>query len=106
MGFAVAVLAIVAYFLFFLKPPPAGSAQVLTKEGSTVNLGENQAVIVSRVGKAGPMMVLPPTPNPLAPPAKAEVPWVPAPQVTAELHWEPVHGAQTYRVVMDYNVVQ
>src|SRR5262249_24460399 len=72
-----------------------GSAQVVTKAGPTVVLGENQAVMVDRGGKAGPTLVLPPTPNVLGPPTKAELPWVPAPRVTAQLQWDVVRGAET-----------
>jgi hypothetical protein len=83
-----------------------GSAQVSTKQGQTVNLTENQAVLVDPQGQAGPKIVLPPTPAPIAPPGRAELPYVAPPEKTTELQWEAVHGAQTYRVVMDYNVHQ
>ena len=83
-----------------------GSAQVATRQGQTVNLAENQAVVVDQTGQAGPKIVLPPTPSPMAPPGKAELPYVAPPQVTAQLQWGAVNGAQTYRVVMDYNVRQ
>lgn len=83
-----------------------GSAQVATKEGQTVNLVENQAVVVDPRGKAGPTIVLPPAPTLVGPPGRAALPYVPAPQATTELQWEAVRGGQTYRVVMDYNVQQ
>lgn len=83
-----------------------GSAQVATKEGQTVNLTDNQAVMVDPRGKAGPTIVLPPPPNLLGPPGRAALPYVAPPQATAELQWEAVRGGQTYRVVMDYNVQQ
>ena len=83
-----------------------GSAQVATKQGETVTLTDNQAVVVDPRGKAGPKLVLPPTPNLVGPPGKAQLPFVPAPQVTTQLQWEVVRSAQTYRVVMDYNVRQ
>jgi hypothetical protein len=83
-----------------------GSAQVSTKQGETVNLGDNQAVLVDPRGKAGARMELPPAPTLLAPRARAELAYVPPPQATAKLQWEAVHGADTYRVAMDYNVRQ
>jgi hypothetical protein len=83
-----------------------GSAQVATKQGETVSLTDNQAVVVDPRGKAGPKIELPPKPNLVAPAGKAELPYVPPPQATAKLQWEAVHGAQTYRVAMDYNVRQ
>ncbi|HEY2943564.1 MAG TPA: hypothetical protein VGN09_14110 [Vicinamibacteria bacterium] len=83
-----------------------GSAQVTTKHGDTVSLNDNQAVLVDAGGKAGSRIELPPTPRPIAPPGKAELPYVDPPQATTKLQWEPVHGAQTYRVAMDYNVHQ
>jgi hypothetical protein len=81
-----------------------GSAQVETNQGQTVDLAENQAVVVDRQGKAGAKIELPPTPKLLAPAAKAELPYVAPPQPTATLQWEAVRGAETYRVAMDYNV--
>jgi hypothetical protein len=83
-----------------------GSAQVATKQGQTVNLTDNQAVVVDPRGKAGPKIELPPTPNLIAPPGKAELLYVPPPQATTRLQWEAVRGAETYRVAMDYNVKQ
>lgn len=83
-----------------------GSAQVATKQGETVNLTDNQAVVVDPRGKAGPKIELPPTPNLIAPPGKAELPYVPPPQATTKLQWDAVRGAQTYRVAVDYNVHQ
>src|SRR2546425_1333853 len=83
-----------------------GSAQVSTKQGETVNLGDNQAVLVDPRGKAGARMELPPAPTLLAPPAKAELPYVPPPRATTRLEWEAVRGADTYRVAMDYNLQQ
>jgi len=83
-----------------------GSALVATKQGQTVSLTENQAVVVDPKGQAGPMIVLPPTPSPIAPPGKAQLTYVAPPQVTAQLQWAAVNGAQTYRVAMDYNVQQ
>jgi hypothetical protein len=81
-----------------------GSAQVATRQGDTVLLSDNQAVVVDQQGKAGPRIELPPAPRLIAPPGKAEVPYVPPPDATATLEWEPVRGAETYRVAMDYNV--
>lgn len=83
-----------------------GSAQVATQQGETVNLADNQAVVVDRQGKAGPRIELPPMPNLIAPPGKAELPYVPPPRATTELQWAAVRGAQTYRVAIDYNVQQ
>jgi len=83
-----------------------GSAQVETKQGETVNLSDNQAVLVDPRGKAGARMELPPAPTLVAPPGKAELPYVPPPQATTKLQWEAVHGADTYRVAMDYNLQQ
>ena len=83
-----------------------GSAQVMTTHGETVSLNDNQAVLVDARGKAGSRIELPPTPQPIAPPGKAELPYVDPPRATAKLQWEAVHGAQTYHVAMDYNVQQ
>jgi hypothetical protein len=81
-----------------------GAAQVSTNQGQTVDLGENQAVLVDGQGKAGPKIELPPAPKAVAPGARAELPYVAAPLATTTLQWEAVRGAQTYRVAMDYNV--
>jgi hypothetical protein len=81
-----------------------GSAQVATTQGQTVDLAENQAVVVDRRGQAGAKIELPPTPRLIAPAARAELAYVTPPQATATLQWEAVRGAQTYHVAMDYNV--
>src|SRR5262249_84079 len=57
-------------------------------------------------GQAGPKIELPPPPGLVAPPGKAELPYVAPPTATAHLTWGEVKGATTYRVAMDYNVVQ
>src|SRR6185503_11123154 len=49
-----------------------GAAQVATNQGQTVDLRENQAVLVDGQGKAGPRIELPPPPKLIAPGAKAE----------------------------------
>jgi hypothetical protein len=81
-----------------------GSAQVATKQGETVDLADNQAVLVDRQGKAGPRVELPPSPTLIAPAARSTLPYVSPPGATATLQWQSVRGAQTYRVAMDYNV--
>jgi hypothetical protein len=83
-----------------------GSAQVSTTQGQTVRLTENQAVVVDPRGKPSEKIELPPAPSLVAPPGKAELPYVPPPQATADLQWQAVHGAQTYHVAMDFNVRQ
>jgi hypothetical protein len=83
-----------------------GSAQVATKQGQTITLAGNQAILVDSRGQAGPKIELPPPPALVAPVAKAELPYVAPPHATARLSWDVVRGASTYRVAMDYNVVQ
>jgi Glucodextranase, domain B len=83
-----------------------GSAQVATKQGQTITLAGNQAILVDAKGQAGPKIELPPPPGLVAPPIKAELPYVAPPLATAHLTWGEVKGAATYRVAMDYNVVQ
>ena len=83
-----------------------GSAEVATTAGQKVTLADNQAVLVDAKGQAGPRIELPPAPVLVAPPADTEVPFVTPPETTAQLAWRVVKGAATYRVSMDYNVVQ
>src|SRR2546425_2322963 len=83
-----------------------GSAQVATKQGQTVSLTDNQAVVVDPQGKAGTRIELPPAPRLGAPPGNAELPYLPPSQATTQLQWEAAHGADTYHVAMDYNVHQ
>jgi hypothetical protein len=81
-----------------------GSAQVATNQGQTVDLAANQAVLVDPKGKAGPKIDLPPAPKLVSPEPRAELPYVAPPAAAATLQWEPVRGAATYRLGMDYNV--
>jgi hypothetical protein len=83
-----------------------GSAQVATKQGQTITLGGNQAILVDAKGQAGAKIELPPPPGLVAPAGKAELAYVAPPTATAHLSWQVVHGAATYRVAMDFNVVQ
>lgn len=83
-----------------------GQAEVETTTGETITLLENEAVDVGAHGQAGERQVLPRPPKPLPPTIKA-VPSHAAPlESTAELAWEPVIDAKTYRVSLDYNVTQ
>jgi len=83
-----------------------GSAEVATTAGDKVTLQENEALKVDAKGKAGKKTVLPTSPQTVAPPALAELVYKKAPDVTTRLEWRPVTGGVTYRVAMDFNVVQ
>jgi hypothetical protein len=83
-----------------------GAAEVSTKTGQTVTVTDNQAVLVDAQGRAGPKVALPPAPTLIAPPTQAELPYLAPPQATARLTWDGVNGAATYRIAVDYNVVQ
>ena len=83
-----------------------GSAEVATTAGDKVTLQENEALKVDAKGKAGKKTVLPTPPQTVAPPAQSELLYKKAPDTTARLEWKPVTGGATYRVAMDYNVVQ
>jgi hypothetical protein len=83
-----------------------GQAEVETTQGERITLGENEAVQVDAVGKAGGRVELPPPPTLIAPAAKAQLPLVPPPNPTARLSWTAVRSGVTYRVAMDYNVTQ
>jgi hypothetical protein len=83
-----------------------GSAEVSTTGGQTVILADNQAVLVDKLGGAGPKIALPPAPTLTAPQSQAELPYVRPPNTTAHLTWSAVNNAARYEVAMDYNVVQ
>jgi hypothetical protein len=83
-----------------------GEAQVATRQGQVVTLGDNEAVLVDAQGLAGEKQALPPAPTLLAPEIRARVPFAAPPEATAELSWEAVIGGETYHVVLDYNVTQ
>jgi hypothetical protein len=83
-----------------------GSAQVATVTGQNIVLNENEAVKVDAKGQAGKKVVLPVPPQTVAPPTQAELEYKEAPDTVARLEWKPVAGGATYRVAMDYNVVQ
>jgi hypothetical protein len=83
-----------------------GSAEVATLSGDKLTLQENEAVKVDAKGKAGKKLSLPTPPKQVAPPAAAELVYKKAPEATVRLEWQPVPGGATYRVAMDYNVVQ
>ena len=83
-----------------------GSADVSTAKGDKITLKENEAVRVDAKGKAGKKLVLPTPPTSMAPPLASEIIYKAAPNTTTTLEWQPVPGGATYRVAMDYNVVQ
>lgn len=83
-----------------------GSAQVATVTGDKLTLNENEAVKLDAKGKAGKKLILPTPPTTVAPPAQSEVTYKPAPGTITKLQWQPVPGGATYRVALDYNVVQ
>jgi hypothetical protein len=83
-----------------------GQAEVATSKGEVITLGENEALQVDAQGQAGPKQALPPPPKLLAPQIRATVPFTAPPDTTADLSWEEVINGDTYRVALDYNVVQ
>jgi hypothetical protein len=83
-----------------------GSAEVATLSGDKLTLLENEAVKVDALGKAGRKLSLPVAPRQIAPPSAAELAYRKGPEATVRLEWQPVPGGATYRVAMDYNVVQ
>lgn len=83
-----------------------GQAQVATRRGQVVTLGQNEAVMVDARGEAGEKQALPPAPRLLAPEIRATVPFAAPPEATAELSWEAVINGDTYHVALDYNVSQ
>jgi hypothetical protein len=84
----------------------SGQAEVRTKQGQTITLGENQAVRVDEAGQAGARLDLPPPPSLVAPALRARLERVAPPAPSAELQWSAVAGGVTYHVAVDYNVTQ
>jgi hypothetical protein len=83
-----------------------GQAEVATRQGQVISLGENEAVQVDARGEAGEKQALPPAPMLLAPDIRATLPYAAPPEATAELSWEAVVNGETYHVALDYNVSQ
>jgi hypothetical protein len=83
-----------------------GQAEVSTSKGDVITLNENEALQVDSQGQAGGKQALPPPPKLLKPEIRATVPFAAPPEATAQLAWEPVKNGDTYRVALDYNVVQ
>jgi hypothetical protein len=83
-----------------------GQAEVQTRQGQTISLGENQAVRVDASGKAGARLDLPPPPSLVSPTLRAQLPRVAPPAASAELSWTAVANGVTYHVAVDYNVTQ
>jgi hypothetical protein len=83
-----------------------GQAELQTRQGERITLSDNQAVQVDAAGKAGKTLDLPPPPTLLAPAARAQLPFVAPPEVTARLSWTEVERGVSYRVALDYNVTQ
>jgi hypothetical protein len=83
-----------------------GTAQVQTSQGDQLTLKENEGLKVDRLGKAGRTLALPRAPETMAPPAQAQLPYTKPPGATTHLTWSSVPDVETYRVAMDYNVVQ
>ncbi|OFV88936.1 MAG: hypothetical protein A2V74_11580 [Acidobacteria bacterium RBG_16_70_10] len=84
----------------------SGEAQIETTQGQVITLAENEAVQVDAQGKAGSKVALPAAPTLVGPEGRAQIPFVPAPGATTRLQWNAVKDGVTYRVAMDYNVVQ
>ncbi len=81
----------------------AGTGRVETKTGQSYDLGSNEAVRVDASGKAGPKLLLPAIPVPLAPPHQAEITY-PNPNIaTTLLAWKPAEGSSSYHVMVDYS---
>jgi hypothetical protein len=83
-----------------------GQAEVVTRRGRSIALGENEAVQIDAQGEAGEKQALPPAPRLLAPEIRATLPFAALPEATAELSWEEVINGDTYHVALDYNVAQ
>ncbi len=83
-----------------------GQAEVATRRGQMITLGDNEAVQVDARGEAGAKQTLPPAPKLLAPEIRATLPFAAPPEATAELSWEAVVNGDTYHVALDYNVAQ
>lgn len=83
-----------------------GQAEVQTRQGQRITLGENQAVQVDSAGKAGARLELPPPPDLVAPAPRALLARTAPPAPTATLSWTPVVNGATYHVAVDFNVTQ
>lgn len=83
-----------------------GQAEVQTRQGQRITLGENQAVQVDSAGKAGARLELPPPPDLVAPAPRALLARTAPPAPTATLSWKAVVNGATYHVAVDFNVTQ
>jgi hypothetical protein len=83
-----------------------GQAEVETRQGQRITLGENQAVKVDSAGKAGARLELPPPPDLVGPEPRALLARAAPPAPTATLEWTAVVNGATYHVAVDFNVTQ
>lgn len=79
-----------------------GAMAIETLARQRLALQANEAVRVDASGRAGEKLPLPPPPDLVAPPAKAEIPAGEA----ARLVWSAVPAGAGYRLAVDYNVMQ
>ncbi len=80
-----------------------GAGQVETTSGQRIRLASNEGLKVDAGGAAGPKTALPRVPQLTAPPNQADLAYPDLARGMTLLLWNPVPGAERYRVLVDYS---
>jgi hypothetical protein len=79
-----------------------GRGEVQTTSGERIALASREALQIDASGNASEKQALPQAPQLVAPPNQAEIGYRNPSRETTLLAWDPVPGASSYRVMLDY----
>ncbi len=80
-----------------------GAGRAETTSGQQIQLASNEGLQVAADGTAGPKTALPSVPALVAPPEGSSLSYPDPSQATTLFLWNPVPGASSYRVMVDYS---
>jgi FecR protein len=80
-----------------------GTVRGVTTGGQTLDLGTSEAVKIDAKGRAGAKVTLPGAPTLVSPPHQTEITYPDPSRATTLLIWQPVLGAVSYHLMLDYS---
>jgi hypothetical protein len=80
-----------------------GTVKGVTTGGQTLDLSTSEAVKIDSKGRAGAKVTLPGAPTLLNPPHQTEITYADPARATTLLIWQPVLGAASYHLMLDYS---
>jgi hypothetical protein len=80
-----------------------GTVRGVTSGGQTLDLGMSEAVKIDAKGRASAKVILPGAPTLLNPPHQTEITYADPARATTLLIWQPVLGAVSYHLMLDYS---